>query len=507
MVLFGIGTLSSQAVPRTDLPRSGALRVTFDPQISVWRNEWDAGLRRPLGWFLTSGLAGGDIIPQIARLESDIATATSSAGYLAILGKARLSLRAERRVTPLLLEWGVTDRLAVGLRVPLVRVQMRASFALDSTNGNLGRNPRAALIDGDSQYELFFGQFDAALTQMQGNIAAGTYGPPGSGTRAAAQAFADSAVLIRGALFRVAFGAGIGDAAPFLPTASSFAGVALGANVDRIQQRFNTGFGVGGFTLDYLLPTQRASATDVNATLLDEAAGWGATPILGTRRAQRFWLGDVEIQARYGLVRGPNYAATVGGVVRLPTGHQESPHNFIDLAAGDHQVDVEGELTQEVRLGRLWLNAAVRLGLQQPGGQLRRIGPADAHLLPRGATAHVNWNPGDYVLVDVAPMYRFTPQFGAGPIVSIYQQGTDRYTYRSTQDSLDVAAALGLPTSASVLEGGTAVRRVRLGWAVTFTGPVVEGSLSVDRVISARGTGVPATTLFRIVMRRSFQLF
>jgi hypothetical protein len=480
------------------------LRLTFDPQISFWRDAFRNGDRAPLGWFLSGDSVGGTHIPQLARLEADVAVAARLPGFIANLGSARLSARAERRVTPILLELGVTDRLAICVRAPLVRVHTRVAFALDSTAGNLGANPRLTDPNAELLYGAFFGDFDAALTQLLQNIAAGTYGPPGSGLRAAAQAFADSAVDVRGALYRAAFGAGPGDAAPFLPTGASAGGVAIGANVSRIQQELALTWGVAGFTDAFPLPDARASALDVEALMVDRSVGYGAGPLRDTRPALRYWLGDVEVQARYRVIAGGQYATTLGALVRLPTGHQDSPHNFLDVAAGDRQLDVEAELTQELTLGgRLWLNAALRAGLQRPGERERRVGPAAGVLLPAGATARLEWDPGDYVAIDVAPLYRFTPEFGAGLTLGYFIQGQDRYSYRTPQDSLAVATALGAPLPAGVLDAGTAERRLVVGGAVTFATRQVEGAFTVERVVSARGVGAPALTQVRIVLRTS----
>jgi hypothetical protein len=86
---------------------------------------------------------------------------------------------------------------------------------------------------------------------------------------------------------------------------------------------------------------------------------------------------------------------------------------------------------------------------------------------------------------------------------SYYTQGRDRYTFRSAQDSTDLATRLGAPTSASVLDAGTAERRTRLGVAVTYVGPDAEGGLSIEQTVSAAGGFVPVATVFRIVMRAS----
>ena len=43
------GVSAAQAVPRTDTPRGGTLRVTFDAVVSAWDNEFTAAGKRPDG--------------------------------------------------------------------------------------------------------------------------------------------------------------------------------------------------------------------------------------------------------------------------------------------------------------------------------------------------------------------------------------------------------------------------------------------------------------------------
>lgn len=516
VLLAGSTALTAQAVPRADLPAAGALRITFDPLIAFWTEAYLGSERRPLGAFLSGDPVQQRQVWELFRLDQDVAVASGAEGFVSNLGAALLALRAERRVTPLQLEMGLSRRLSLGVRVPLVRVQMRAGLALDSTNSNVGRNPRSNIPGADSLYGVFFTGFDAALATMDQNIAAGTYGAPGSPQRAAAQAFADSARNVRAALRRAAYGAGPGDAAPLLPTAASTGGIAISTNLDRIQQELAATWGVAGFTADFLLPTARASATDVQTLLVDSESGWGAAPFTDTRSRLRFWLGDVEVEARWNVANSRRYAATVGALVRLPTGHLDSPHDLIDLSAGDGQTDVEGQLTQELRAGRLWLNAAVRIGVQLPGQRERRLGPAGTVLVPRGATALLDWDPGDYWQVDVAPLYRLNPHFAAGLTLGFSTEGRSDYTFRTAADSIAVETAMGGPIPAAILNGASGWSRLRLGGAVTYTGPVVEGSFVVERVVSGESLGnsipgsgepTPAATSFRLVLRTSRRLF
>lgn len=506
VLLAGPFRAAAQAVSRADLPPAGALRLTIDPRIAFWDESFRNGTRQSLGAFLSGDSLGGVENPQLARLDQDLAIATGATTFLSNLGAAVLALRAERRVMPVGLEFGL-GRLSLGVRVPVVRVQTRAGFTLDSTASNLGRNPRGVLPGADSLYNDFFGDFDAALTQLRANINGGSYGCPGSPQCAAAQAFADSAAAVRDALRRSALGAGSGDAAPFLPTGGSAAGTAIAANVTRIQQTLATTWSVAGFNGSFLLPTVRASAADVRALIAADAPGFGAQPLQGTRQALRFWLGDVEIEGRYALVRTVGYHATVGALVRLPTGHQDSPHNLFDLGSGDGQLDIEGQLTQELVLGHVWLNAALRAGVQTPGERERRVAPQDVLLVPRAATALLDWDPGNYFALDVAPLYRLNPAFATGPTLSITGQSEDRYSFRAAADSLAIATALGAPVPAGVLDAGTAITTTRVGWAVTYAGPALEGSFVMERVVSGRGGTTPALTNVRILLRTARRLF
>ena len=337
-------------MPRTDTPRAGTLRVTFEPVITTWDREFTDSGRR----MIAAGLP-----------ES-------------------VFVREERRVTPLVVDFGITNRIAVGVRLPVVRVNTRAAYRLDS----------------------------------------------------------------------------------------------LGA------------------------PAQDSAAKALDSLLSDTTYAFG--PIGNTTRSLRYFLGDLELQAKYRFVESHDYALSGALVVRLPTGHQDSPNRLFDLSTGDHQTDLEIHIAQELTLfHRLWLNAMVRAARQQPGTRERRVGPPSTLLIPHAALARLNWDPGDYVAIDVAPMYRFTREFGVGFTAGYWTQQRDRYTYRSPQDSIDLATRLGTPVSAAVLDAGTALRWTRLGVGVSYVGSVYEGSVSIEQTVSGSGGRVPAATVFRIVMRTS----
>jgi len=65
----GGASLVAQAVERTDVPARGTLRVTFDPRIMTWNDEFTDAGRRRLGFGLTGDTVGSRYIPELGQLE------------------------------------------------------------------------------------------------------------------------------------------------------------------------------------------------------------------------------------------------------------------------------------------------------------------------------------------------------------------------------------------------------------------------------------------------------
>jgi hypothetical protein len=478
-------------------------RVTFDPRITTWERLATPGGRVALGG--GPAFTGDSAVawyPSVARLQQDVRAVTGLAGFVATLGRDLLAIRAERRVTPIGVEYGVTDRLSVGVMVPVVRVNVREGFQQRPPGSNLGLLPQSAA--DVARYSRFFTDLDAALAELGDSVAAGGYDCPGGPVCLRAQALQAQGQAFRDALHRAVYDSTTTDL--FLPLEDSDAGRGIAAIEESMRRALADTFGITPFSRDtFLLPAFPAPASVADSILAERMTAAGFGPYgLPTLRRLRYFPGDAEVTATYRLRASGNFLAAATVLVRLPTGHQESPNNPFDISTGDHQTDVEARLTQEVTLlRRLWLNLSVRGGRQLAGERDRRVGPAFQPFLPSGALTRLNWDPGDYFAVDVAPLYRVSGTFALGVTAGYYTQGRDRYTFRTPQDSSDLATRLGAPISASVLDAGTAERRTRLGVALTYVGPDAEGGLSIEQTVSAAGGLVPVTTVFRIVMRAS----
>src|SRR3989449_3787678 len=240
--------LAAQAVERTDIPRRGTLRVTVDPRIITWDRQYTNGTAwQPLGAPLTGDTVGSAAIPSVARLEQDVRTASGLSGFLASLGKGLFSVRRERRTFPITAELGVTDRLAVSLMIPIVRVATRTRLQISPTGSNLGANPLATRAGADVAYTSFFAQFDDALTQLNDSIASGHYGCPSGPQCTPARDLAARGAAVRDAPRRTVYGVG-SPRSPVIPPPQSDAGLAIGSTVGTVQQDLATAHNIPNFT-------------------------------------------------------------------------------------------------------------------------------------------------------------------------------------------------------------------------------------------------------------------
>ena len=110
-------------------------------------------------------------------------------------------------------------------------------------------------------------------------------------------------------------------------------------------------------------------------------------------------------------------------------------------------------------------------------------------------------------LAIVAASVGMGAMFGAGFTAAYYARGADSYAYRSAADSVDLAARVGMPIPAAVLDVQTATRSARVGIAASYVGPRFESGLSVERTVSASQGRVPAGWTFQLVLRASRKVF
>ena len=113
---------------------------------------------------------------------------------------------------------------------------------------------------------------------------------------------------------------------------------------------------ISSFTQPLPLPSDALSPSDYNAYLTNPAGSIGAAPF-ATHTS--FLLGDMEFGASYTIIDRWNRPDHPGGLrvvaqglVRLPTGYQPLPNDFVSLPTGGGQTDIQASVVADVGGGR-----------------------------------------------------------------------------------------------------------------------------------------------------------
>ena len=313
----------------------------------------------PLGAPFISDALGTSTLPALTPIESAVQSA-SGAPFTLSLGRSALNAVAREVILPLALEYGVTNRLTVGVTVPVVQKRSTVQLRLDSTGSNVGPNPArtssaAASLAGQVQAE-----FSSAISQLQARLQSCQANPGGPGCGAIVGREAEAQALIQSSQAFAAqlaslFGSASQSGMAFVPRSGS---TAQGAIAQRIAT-YNAAF------RDFL-----SSPVDL---LVGVPAGAGGaagpseiqrylTEDLGRdslKSQEHIGIGDVEIGVRFLAIDAPATATRRRGVllaiassVRLPTGSTETRGELVDLRLGDGGVVVDSRAIFDGRVGR-----------------------------------------------------------------------------------------------------------------------------------------------------------
>jgi hypothetical protein len=350
-------------------PPRGLLRLRA---ITVW-TRWDHLFADtgsvPLGAFLTSPALGANTGFGLAAIETQIAAAAASPFTLS-LGRSRFDATGREEVVPIGLEYGVTDRFAVGVTIPIVRRRVMTQFRLDTTGSaaNVGPNPGRTSTTALATNANVQSQFSAAASQLQSKLTSCQSNPAGSGCAALLARQSEVAPLVTSSTSFAQTLAGLygnsasGSGAAFVPTSQSAAQAAIALRVADFNTKYK----------DLLSTT-----TDL-ITAIPVAAGGPAGPAdfqnyvvsdLGRdslNTQERVGIGDIEVGAKMRVLsylspsRTRSAQLAVAASVRLPTGSTQSPSEIVDMRLGNGVTAVDGRVFFDGQVGRFGLLTAAR---------------------------------------------------------------------------------------------------------------------------------------------------
>jgi hypothetical protein len=479
------------------------VRFELDGAFDSWDKRFLDGRKEGLGADL-SGPLDSDLLPILAPHDAIVQRVTGLNGFRLNLGGLTADAQADVSTAVLGLTLGVTRSIAVFGRLPLARTRVQTDLDLDAAGANAGVNP------GTAAQDPFFAEFDAALSTLEAQIAAGAYdGDP------ARRALADATLAQGDALFGDLFML-LGDpatASPFVPTSGSDAGTALAARIATLQATLDSDLGVAGFSTGPALPTAPATADDVESAISDISGPIG----IQTGGSEVTFRGDAEAGVAVTLAdrwdrggRRGGFRAAAEGLVRFPTGVRARTDRLLAVGTGDGQTDVELRGVVDFGSGNIGVRLEGGYNRQLADDVVERVAPPSQPFPGRSLLASVRLDPGDVTTVAVRPFFRLARTLALIGSLERWSKGQDEVEYRSEADAIPGVAA-------SVLAQETDASATLVSFGVTYSNPgalrpggtglPVDAGWTYERILSASGGIVPDTHRIRARLRLYFDIW
>ena len=487
-------------LPPVGVP-AGTVRIELDGSLESFDRRFRNGQREAYGADLTSAALGSDRISSLADADARIARIIGNPAYRLNLGALNADVLGDVGTGGFGLGLGLTNRITIFGRIPLVRTRVQPRLELNSATADAGLNP------GEAGQLPFFQEFDAALVTLSNKLAAGDYdGNPTQ--RALAEATLADGTALRTDLFGLL--ADPATASPVVPTATSGTGAALLTRIEGLQNTLASSLAVPGFAADPVLPA---------APLSDDGLRQVFSNGLGLRVAESgvTFRGDAEAGAAITLIdrwdRGTGrggFRAAVSGLVRFPTGVRKRPDQPLSIGTGDGQTDIQVDVVTDLGAGAFGARLAGSYVRQLPSNVLVRVAPPSQPFVAAGRLALVRRNPGDIIVIEVRPFFRLARTLALQAGVQYWNRTTDQATYATPSEALS-----GI--DAGVLAEETAANAALVSAGITYSNPgrfrpggagvPVDASWSYERVVRSKKGRVPDTHRVQARLRLYFGLW
>jgi hypothetical protein len=313
MLLSGVSTAHAQRIlgPADDavtLPRR-TFRTTIGGESSVQRDRWRDGTLEGLGAPLTGDSLDATRLSLLGPLDASL-SALGVPSVRSTLGAPRLDVRQRLFVTPVGLEYGVTDRITLGVRATLVRTRAEAVLRMrgDSGRANVGVNPITLGTGVAAANGTAIGRYSAAAAALLARRDACVANPavaPACGTILSeltrVATLASLTTQFASGLTQL-YGTTTTTGRPYVPMAGSPIDSALRARSDSMAAAL-TRYGITSLT-GVALPLGAQTpltAADLARLVTDSTRGYGARALNDNALTA---IGDVHVGAKVLLYDG-----------------------------------------------------------------------------------------------------------------------------------------------------------------------------------------------------------
>ncbi len=540
--LFGASVLDAQAVrglgdDALTTPR-GAIRIQFSTAITDFSQRYAKdspgradGSLEPLFADFSTDTLGVNQFPFLTPVQNAIRSLIGNPGFTLSLGKTLLTSSVRVQTTPIALEAGLSNRLSIGVMVPIVSARHQVQFNVNpgTARGTVSFNPGRDFDTAASRNATLVTQLTTARTQLAALLASCVANPGSSAACPAvianapavtsnAQSFTDGIVAV--------YGTRRTDGSPLVPLAGSAADSVILNRISTLRTQFQQ-FGITALAPTTTGPSRPIAAITpdgLQGVIQDSTPGLLAAP-LGVITRQG--LGDIEVAAKLRLFdsfgtrrdtmrflpRGLNIRQSIAGVYRFATGTIDQPDDLLDFGTGDGQRDVELRSFTDIVYGRTFFASVIaRYTVQLADQQVRRITDrADAVFVPSYRERLVSRDLGDQLEVELTPRWILSDYFSVGVQYLFRRKAEDVFSGAFTVPASETGLPAPLPLDASTLRFETAATEQRVGFGLTFSSFAAhargKASLPIEvqyfnsRTISGVGGAVPRLSIHQLQVR------
>lgn len=492
-------------LPPLGIPK-GMLRVEVQGQFGSASARFDDGTREDLGADFTSSALGPAELPVLDEPSRRLGVMIGSTGYQLNLGASEGFANQTRSLGALGLGIGLSNRITLFARVPIVYATSRRTATIASGTGDAGVNPADPTLGtatGRTTAESFFTEFDTGLLALESNLAGGAYDADPA-QRALAEQTLAGGVAFRDSLRAVMLDEG--TASPFLPIGSSGAGTTLSGRVTALQQTLSGSLGVASFATPLPLPTATDATYETIATLATDPAGPYQYTSFSSEKLMG--LGDVELGGAFTFIdswdRGAQggFRLAVEGLVRLPTGTKHDPDLAFPPPGNDGQMDVQVQAAADYGRGNLGLRVTAGYLLQMSATSVRRVAAPGTLLVPVTSRTEVSYDPGDELFLGITPFFRLARPLALFAGVQYRRRTEDGASYTGAAIPGVDPAVLGEGTgySAVLFTAGLNYSEIGGRGGSQARTPIDAGWLW-DTVITGSGGRVTKASTIRMLVR------
>ena len=509
-VLFG--TPAAAQLPTPGAPR-GVLRLEIGGDFGSASSQFLDGASQPYRAQFATPIIGAVFYPELAPTQSSIASLSSISSYALSVGKSKMQAQVSAGVLRLGGTLGITSKLSLFGVAPIVKQQVEVLYSYDSTGANAGYNPANPVFGtsaGSASVATFLGAYQGALDTLSARLSAGYY-DAAPADKALAQATLASGTAYLGGLDSLYLGSvAPGQTTPFVPLATSAAGLAMSGAVAATQANL-AALQIPSFTQPLPLPTAALTGAEYNQFLTLTAGPIAAAPFTTN---SSFLLGDVELGAVYTIIDRWNQPGHPGGLrlvgralVRFPTGAQPLPNDFVSIPTGGGQTDLQASIVADVGGGKFGARFEGSYTDRMSATVIERVTLPSQPVPWRDRLASVTRDGGNEFLLSASPYFQLAPGLALVGVVRYWSRGADAVSYASSTGALPGVSAsdlaVGTDASAAVLGGGVSYAPTgKPGGKVPL-----DAFWLYESVVSASGGIVPKVGAIRMGVRWPVRLW